>query len=432
MSLVGCIQNNTETGGGGEGGTGGTGGIAGMGGGGVGGGGGEECVPGSSFMAADGCNQCQCPESGLVAEAACTERACIEQCEPGTEFGSDDGCNTCVCPESGIRADAACTDRACVDPCEGVQCGGACEPGGDRPGMGGAPADAPINPGYACNQAGECMRGFSPDLCEEINPCEGSACGDRCSPVMRGNADSDEFAPQRLHVCDADLNCVPAEAENIQCENRCDGRSCGEPCGPAANDGANDEELEAVPAPGLELCNAQNECVFVEDADALQCDGPSPCDGIACGEPCILSNTPGTMPGPGEQPEGEDEPADPSVPVQVEMGFCDSRGSCVPASEPVDLMCEEERCEPGSSFEAEDGCNTCACPESGIRAEAACTEAACGPDPRCEGLVCGEECGEIGPNSPPDGEADPAPPARLLCDANLRCISEHLHEGCGM
>ena len=39
---------------------------------------------------------------------------------------------------------------------------------------------------------------------------------------------------------------------------------------------------------------------------------------------------------------------------------------------------EDEVCEPGERFDAGDGCNSCECPTSGIRAEAACTEIACG------------------------------------------------------
>jgi hypothetical protein len=86
----------------------------------------ETCEPGSSFEADDGCNTCACPESGLVAEAACTEIACgpePETCEPGSSFEADDGCNTCQCPESGLKAEAACTRIACQPEPE------TCEPG---------------------------------------------------------------------------------------------------------------------------------------------------------------------------------------------------------------------------------------------------------------------------------------------------------------
>ena len=38
---------------------------------------------------------------------------------------------------------------------------------------------------------------------------------------------------------------------------------------------------------------------------------------------------------------------------------------------------DADTCEPGETFDADDGCNTCECPESGLRSEAACTEADC-------------------------------------------------------
>lgn len=82
----------------------------------------QDCVPGTSFKSADGCNDCFCTETGI---AACTMKFCFEtvptprtkrmaamekQCEPGTSFKSSDGCNDCFCTENGM---AACTLRFC-------------------------------------------------------------------------------------------------------------------------------------------------------------------------------------------------------------------------------------------------------------------------------------------------------------------------------
>jgi hypothetical protein len=473
VSLVGCIQNNAGVGQGGTGGgTGGTGGIAG-----TGGSGGGDCVPDAMFTADDGCNQCQCPESGLRAEASCTERACGNLCEPGSQFQADDGCNTCICPENGVRAEAACTDRACRVVCEGIACGGACDPVGERPSADGAPGngDEPANGAefvaepspYACNQAGECMRGFSADQCEAVSPCGGSACGDICDPQTESNTDdaraedagagaaggaggagddqgnwggggggggsaADEV--QRMYMCDAALNCVPANAENIQCGGPCDNRDCGDPC---ASLGGFDR-LQAQP--GNDLCNAHGECVFVPEGDALECGEPTPCDGIACGDACYLDGGEQSMPDGSQggapdpdQPEGDRD----ELPRPAPMGLCDSRGTCVPASEPVDLMCDEDRCEPGGLFDSADGCNTCVCPDSGIRAEAACDEAVCQPDPGCEDRICGDRCEpEAAPGAmpapPSDGDADELPSPISICDINLRCVRDNLHEGCGM
>lgn len=83
------------------------------------------CVPGTSFKAADGCNNCVCGPSGV---AACTQMFCFNsrtkrdvaepappkmECEPGTNFKSADGCNSCFCTETGV---AACTHKFCFNP----------------------------------------------------------------------------------------------------------------------------------------------------------------------------------------------------------------------------------------------------------------------------------------------------------------------------
>ena len=52
----------------------------------------EQCIPGSSFDAPDGCNTCTCGDDGLIANAACTEKAC-EACESNSDCGQDQVCN---------------------------------------------------------------------------------------------------------------------------------------------------------------------------------------------------------------------------------------------------------------------------------------------------------------------------------------------------
>ncbi|MEE2788807.1 MAG: hypothetical protein VX589_15835 [Myxococcota bacterium] len=47
-----------------------------------------------------------------------------------------------------------------------------------------------------------------------------------------------------------------------------------------------------------------------------------------------------------------------------------------------DCIAESERCTPGESFPAGDGCNTCECPASAQRADALCSSAPCAP--RCD------------------------------------------------
>lgn len=85
----------------------------------------KQCEPGTSYKSADGCNDCFCTDNGI---AACTQKFCFSStktkrqvaiggapaksdCVPGTTFKSADGCNNCYCGENGY---AACTQMACL------------------------------------------------------------------------------------------------------------------------------------------------------------------------------------------------------------------------------------------------------------------------------------------------------------------------------
>lgn len=75
---------------------------------------GDECEPGEDFPAPDGCNTCFCNEDGTI--GGCTEIACEPQdCEPGTTVPAPDGCNVCECNDDGTVG--PCTEEAC-DPGE--------------------------------------------------------------------------------------------------------------------------------------------------------------------------------------------------------------------------------------------------------------------------------------------------------------------------
>ena len=58
------------------------------------------------------------------------------------------------------------------------------------------------------------------------------------------------------------------------------------------------------------------------------------------------------------------------------------------ASGSHDTTSSAETCVPGESFAADDDCNTCICPDSGLIAEAGCTKMDCVYD-ACAGLSCG-------------------------------------------
>lgn len=87
-----------------------------------------ECEPGTTVPAPDGCNTCFCNDDGTI--GACTEIGCEPQeCEPGTSVPAGDGCNTCFCEDDGTIG--ACTVAECdtdTDPFDGPEVS-SCNPG---------------------------------------------------------------------------------------------------------------------------------------------------------------------------------------------------------------------------------------------------------------------------------------------------------------
>jgi len=50
-----------------------------------------------------------------------------DDCEPGDTWPADDGCNACTCPDSGNGSEAHCTEIGCqAAPCNGKECGDVC------------------------------------------------------------------------------------------------------------------------------------------------------------------------------------------------------------------------------------------------------------------------------------------------------------------
>lgn len=94
---------------------------------------------GDTWTCSDGCNDCSCGDNGSIAStdldcsstdpcddldcSPCVNGECVpedETCEPGESFDAADGCNTCECPDSGIMAEASCTEMACETSCGGA------------------------------------------------------------------------------------------------------------------------------------------------------------------------------------------------------------------------------------------------------------------------------------------------------------------------
>lgn len=81
--------------------------------------------------------------------------------------------------------------------------------------------------------------------------------------------------------------------------------------------------------------------------------------------------------------------------------------------------CVEPECVAGEMFPADDGCNTCTCPDSGLKSEAACTEMACVWLP-CDNKKCGTSCEPCDPADPNCPQADQA----YACDSKGDCLPD--------
>jgi hypothetical protein len=351
-----------------------------------------ECTPGARFDAEDGCNVCICPENGLRAEAACTERACADLCTPGESFGAADGCNECQCPESGRRDDAACTRRACISSCGGLRCGARCSPDEGGAGFGasdeeqGGAGPAVEEVLFACNFLGQCVQENGEDL----------HCMDQCHQIVCGETCRDLSAP------------FPNEMDDAE-----------------ESEGAPDRERVAPqPNPVPRLCNADGQCIESDGSDLICPEAPNPCADLACGDPCIESGEVDAQGGAGDR-----APAPTPTPT-----LCNADGACVPVRDPAELMCDDARCDPGSQIPAGDGCNNCLCPESGLRAEAnECTEIACG-HPDCLARDCGSMCDpNAGKSGDPDadGQGAAGAPIAFICNVAQQCVEEGQDPMCG-
>lgn len=106
---------------------------------------------------------------------------------------------------------------------------------------------------------------------------------------------------------------------------------------------------------------------------------------------------------------------------------CAKDTTCIDGADGSSLSCESaaDTCTPGETFEASDGCNTCTCPPSGKKTDAACTAMACVYDP-CQDKACGDECNPCDPNDAtcgkPGGAAVPVAPT--WCNAASECVSD--------
>ena len=334
-------------------------------------------------------------------------------CTPGETFDADDGCNTCTCPESGKTSEAACTEMACAyEPCAGKTCGDTCTVCD--------PNDADCMETAvekACNEAGECSADtgeecIAPDACTPgetfdaadgcntctcpesgkkseagctemaciYEPCAGKACGDACTECDPNNTDCTETAEEK--ACDNDGVCTADTGEE-----------CIDPdaCTPG-------ETFDA--ADGCNTCTCPESGKKSEAGCTEMACIYEPCAGKACGDACT-----------------ECDPNDTDCVETAVEKACNEAGECT--ADTGKLCAKPEMCTPGESFDADDGCNTCTCPESGIKADAGCTKKLCNYDP-CKDKACGDPCTVCDPN-----DTDCIETAVIkACDPGGTCVAD--------
>ncbi|HIA01105.1 MAG TPA: hypothetical protein EYN66_04245 [Myxococcales bacterium] len=404
------------------------------------------CDPGTTFTADDGCNTCTCPNSGDKGAASCTELACPGgTCTPGALITAPDGCNTCTCPESGKAAEGTdCTLMICPEPeqCDGVACGSPCtqiagcdsvcnfkgecvcdigevdeceDPESCEPGSQFSTTIDGCEFGCTCPDSGSKVNAICEGMpCPPYEPCADKNCGDSCT-TCAPNA-SDCIETEEAKACNDNGECVSAPLS--QCDDTCEpgstfeapdncnsctcpdsgkkseaactemacppqddclGKACGSECDIPNADCAEtfcDAKETCQCIPKSEIDCKKDPCALVLcEAGSVCVDGQciyDPCFATDCGDACTLCS-----------PDDKD-----CKETDVEKA-CDIDGQC--DAGPSNCKLGPGQCTPGTSFPADDGCNTCTCPGNGKKSDGMCTEMACPPND-CSQKKCGDEC----------------------------------------
>ena len=288
----------------------------------------------------------KCEEEDLCADVIClvTQASCdgdtalsgtYSECEPETGACLEaPGLPPQDCAETGF----VCSNGACVKPtgpCDSVDC----------------PSSPPSCDGNfalsgfisICDtETGECLPtpGAPPQDCAAMGMvCVSGYCTDSpCDKFVPPCTDDSECPGKEICLFDgcnpSACDCDPLTGDII-CTADCSGGICGK-----------DDGCGLIACLKGYSCEA-GECIF------------DPCKNVPCGESCSLCE-PGTEP----------------CPQNFVGNVCDPNGECI--SELVVFDCPDDKsCVPGSVFDADDECNTCTCPDSGITALALCTKKAC-------------------------------------------------------
>ena len=153
----------------------------------------------------------------------------------------------------------------------------------------------------------------------------------------------------------------------MTCEtyNPCQEKRCGDTCQSCDPTDMTCEETAEV-----KVCNAGGQCM---DSEIVSCETDL-CADVTCGDS-----------GPSS--------CDGNIALPAWSSMCDpNTGACLPTSEATAQDCsaegrictdgvcvalEADACVPGEIFDAGDECNTCECPDSGLKIEAICTDMVC-------------------------------------------------------
>uniref|UniRef100_A0A182FLI3 Pacifastin domain-containing protein n=1 Tax=Anopheles albimanus TaxID=7167 RepID=A0A182FLI3_ANOAL len=403
---------------------------------------GDRCAPGTSFKSADGCNDCYCTENG---RAACTLKACEpnpipyrrrrrspsatkQDCVPGTTFKDADGCNDCFCSSDGR---AACTLMACEphpapykrnrrsspvktectpgetkkadDGCNDCHCTNdgrlactrmACAPAAgeglsllfkrEAP----SPRKQECVPGTSFKDSDGCNDCFCTD--DGQAACTLKACEPNPAPYKRNRRSS----PVKTECTPGETKKADDGCNDCHCTN--DGRlACTRmACAPAAGEGLSllfkreapsSRKQECVPGTSFKDSDGCNDCFCTDDGQAA-------CTLKAC-EPNPVPYKRRRRASP---PKPELAPSQECVPGTTFKDadgcndcFCSNDGRaactlklCLP-NEAASYSGRhsrspqtESKCTPGETKTHEDGCNQCTCTNDG---RYACTRMACAP-----------------------------------------------------
>lgn len=256
------------------------------------------------------------------------------QCLPGSTFTAEDNCNTCTCPDSGLKSDAICNESLCCNIC---------------------------TPGTFFDK--------------DYMFCE-------CPPSGLMSETTYCAVPDALRFVQEEATCVPGD--NFQ---QADDETtyCTCPSSGLQKDGFDCYVVDRLPPlsdakciPGTLFELAQRRFTFCTcTSSGYQQDGidclivdplPPISDDMCISDTTFISDDNYTC-------------FCPDTGLKSETTVCyDDQYP------PVNTPCvthqhkkkkSSHHCKPGSSFPASDGCNTCYCPDNGIKKEAGCTEMLC-------------------------------------------------------